>query len=287
MTIETFDNIMNMMGNDIFFLLIYHQGEPYMNKHFFDFVKIAKQNNIYVTSSTNGHYFTDKNINRTIDCGLDSMIISVDGTTQESYQKYRVGGQLDKVLQGTKKLITEKKRRHSRTPNIAFQFLVMKHNEHEIPQIKKMAQQLGVDRLLIKNIEVRSIDEARKWLPRDLKYRRYNFDGNQYIVKGSDKKSCTRPWLSTLINWDGTFVPCCFDKNGKYPMGNINHLADLTDMWKGGSFKDFRTSLLQNRQGIEICKNCNQGFGSFLPARIWKRHTKKRETDSNLIQISS
>lgn len=286
MSLETFQKIIEHMGKDIFFMLIYHQGEPYINKNFFKFVEIAKHNNIYVTTSTNGHYFTDPNITKTLDCGLDSMIISLDGTTQESYEKYRVGGQLERVLDGTARLIAEKKRRKMSTPNVVFQFLVMKHNEKEIPEVKKIADQLGVDRLLIKNIEVRSLSEAQKWLPTKNKFRRYDFDGKKYVVKGIDKKSCTRPWLSTLINWDGTFVPCCFDKNAEHPMGNVHKLSDLNDMWLGNSITDFRTQLLQNRQSIDICRNCNQGLGSFLPSRLWRRRKETNKSNPDLIQIS-
>jgi radical SAM protein with 4Fe4S-binding SPASM domain len=286
MSLQTFEKIIQHMGKDIFFMLIYHQGEPYMNKNFFNFVEIAKQNNIYVTTSTNGHYFTDQNIKKTLDCGLDSMIVSLDGTTQESYEKYRVGGQLERVLDGTAGLIAEKKRLNMQTPNVALQFLVMKHNEHEIPKVKKIAEQLEVDRLLIKNIEVRSLSEARDWLPSDNKFRRYDFDGNKYSVKGNDKKSCTRPWLSTLINWDGTYVPCCFDKNGEYPMGDIHKMSGINEMWLGNEFSNFRTQLLQNRQSIDICRNCNQGFGSFLPSRLWRRKKETKKSGSDLIQIS-
>lgn len=285
MSMETYQKIIDHMGKDIFFMLIYHQGEPYMNKNFFEFVKLAKRNNIYVTTSTNGHYFTDKNIKKTLESGLDSMIVSLDGTTQESYQRYRVGGQLKRVLEGTTNLIAERKRLKMKTPNVALQFLVMKHNEHELAEVKKIAEQLGVDRLLIKNIEVRSLDEAREWLPSDKKFRRYNYDGRNYAVKGIDKNACTRPWLSTLINWDGTFVPCCFDKNGDFPMGDVHKISDVNEMWLGNKFTDFRSRLLQNRKSIDICRNCNQGFGSFLPSRLWKRANDKKK-DSDLVQIS-
>jgi radical SAM protein with 4Fe4S-binding SPASM domain len=274
MTIDTFRSVMEQFGKDIFFLLIYHQGEPYINPHFLNFVKLAKEKNIYVTTSTNGHYFTDENIDMTIDSGLDSMIVSVDGITQESYAKYRVRGKLDKVLDGTRKLMLRKTEKRSRTPNVALQFLVMKHNEHEIPQIKKLAKELGVDRLLIKNIEVHSVEQANEWLPADDIYRRYDFDGNQLVVKGIEKNSCTRPWLSTLVNWDGEIVPCCFDKNGNYPMGNIANGNTLAEIWRGQSFSEFRSKLLKDRQSIDICSNCNQGFGSFLPKRKWQKSKK-------------
>jgi radical SAM protein with 4Fe4S-binding SPASM domain len=276
MTLDTFRALMDQFGDDIFFLLVYHQGEPYINGHFFDFVRAAKAKNIYVTTSTNGHYFTESNIRETIDSGLDSMIVSVDGVSQESYERYRVGGKLQKVLDGTRELMRIKKELRSRTPNVALQFLVMQHNESEIDQIRKIAREIGVDRLLIKNIEVRSEAEAKIWLPENEDYRRYDFDGENLTVKGSGKKSCLRPWTSTLVNWDGTFVPCCFDKNGEYPLGNIHQSANPDEIWQGEALKDFRAQLLRDRRSIDICRNCNQGFGSFLPESLLRRKAKSQ-----------
>ena len=272
MTLDTFQSIMNKFGDDIFFLLIYHQGEPYINPHFLDFVKIAKQNNIYVTTSTNGHYFTPENIKATIESGLDSMIVSIDGITHDTYARYRVRGTLDQVISGTKELMQMRRTLKRRTPNVAIQFLVMKHNEHEIPEIRKLAAEIGVDRLLIKNIEVHNAAEAEEWLPANKSFRRYNFDGENLIVKGAEKKSCTRPWLSTLVNWDGEVVPCCFDKNGDHPMGNIHIQGDAHTIWKGEPFTGFRKQLLDDRRKIDICRNCNQGFGSFLPQKFLKKN---------------
>jgi radical SAM protein with 4Fe4S-binding SPASM domain len=271
MSLDIFKAIIDKMGDDIFFLLLYHQGEPYLNKHFLDFVKLSKSKNIYCTTSTNGHYFSDQNINDTIDSGLDSMIISLDGATQETFGKYRIMGNIEKVIDGTRRFIEIKKERKSKTPLIAAQFLVMKHNEHELPAVKKLSKEMGIDRLLIKNIEVRSIEEAKLWLPVNDKYRRYNFDGNTLKVKNSNKKSCPRPWLSTLINWDGSVVPCCFDKNGDYEMGNINNANELDDIWRSDKFIKFRRQLSTNRKSIDMCRNCNQGFGGFIPEFSLKR----------------
>ena len=265
MSLETFQRILDLLGDDIFFLLLYHQGEPYLNSHFLNFVRLAKQKNIYCTTSTNGHFFDEASINATIDSGLDSMIVSIDGVTQESYERYRINGKLDKVLQGVKKFIEIKRQRKVKHPLIAVQFLVMKHNEHELPAMRMLAKELGVDRLLIKNIEVHSPDEAKEWLPQNEKFRRYDFDGQRLRVKNADKKSCPRPWLSTLINWDGGLVPCCFDKNGEFEMGNIHQVENFDQLWRNEKFLAFRTRLNTDRKSIDMCRNCNQGLGSFIP----------------------
>ncbi len=269
---ETFQQILDKMGRDIFFLLLYHQGEPYLNTHFLELVRMAKAQNIYCTTSSNGHYFDDETIRATIASGLDSMIVSIDGVAQKSYEKYRVRGNLQKVVEGSRRFMEIKKELGKKTPLIAWQFLVMKHNAHEISEIKRLAKEVGVDRLLIKTIEVRSKEEAAEWLPEDEKYRRYKFDGSRLEAKNSDKQSCPRPWLSTLINWDGSMVPCCFDKNGQYEMGNLTEAGDLESLWKGDAFERFRTQLATDRKSIEMCRNCNQGLGSFIsPKGIFKK----------------
>jgi len=265
MSLQTYKNILDKLGADIFFLLLYHQGEPYINRQFLEFVRLAKEKNIYCTTSTNAHFITDEMIHKTIDSGLDSMIVSLDGVTQETYAKYRVKGNIDKVIPTLRRFMEIKKERRSKTPLIALQFLVMKHNEHELPAIRKLARELQVDRLLVKNIEVRNFQEANEWLPSDNKYRRYHLDSSNFEVKNNNKKSCPRPWLSTLINWDGGVVPCCFDKNAEFEMGNINSDNSFAEIWQNQNFRNFRERLTRDRKSIDICRNCNQGFGSFVP----------------------
>lgn len=279
MSLDTFNNIIDKMGDDLFFLLLYHQGEPYINKCFLDFVKQAKSKNIYTTTSTNAHYFSDEVIYATIDSGLDSMIVSLDGVTQDVYEHYRVKGKVDKVLQGTQRFMEIKKQRGAKTPLIALQFLVMKHNEHQLEDVKKLAKEIGVDRLLIKNIEVHNSQEARDWLPLNEKFSRYNFDGQTLTVKGQSRKSCSRVWNSSLINWDGSLVPCCFDKNGDHELGNINSDKSFKQLWWGKAYKAFRKNLVTNRDSIDICRNCNQGLGSFV--FNWNTKKPKAKTTVN------
>lgn len=274
MSLETFGSIMDKMGDDLFFLLLYHQGEPYLNRHFLEFVRLAKEKNIYCTTSSNAHYFSDDIIHATIDSGLDSMIVSLDGVTQNVYEKYRVKGELDKVLHGVRRFMEIKKERRTKTPVIALQFLVMRHNEHQLTAVKKIARELKVDRLLIKNIEVHTVEEAREWLPEDERYRRYEFDGESLKVKNAEKQSCPRPWTSIVINWDGNVVPCCFDKNGEYLMGNINTATSIEKIWTGQPFRQFRQQLASDRKSIPMCRNCNQGMGSFIPAFLTRSKNK-------------
>jgi MoaA/NifB/PqqE/SkfB family radical SAM enzyme len=113
--------------------VFYFQGEPFLNPDFLTMVQYAVSKKIYTATSTNAHYLTDAVAKRTVESGLDRLIISIDGTTQETYQQYRVGGRLDKVLQGAANIVKWKKELKSKTPFVVFQFLVVRHNEHQVP----------------------------------------------------------------------------------------------------------------------------------------------------------
>lgn len=264
MTLELFKQLLDEIGDYVFYLLLYHQGEPYINRNFLAFVEYAKKKAIYCTTSTNGHYLDEENAARTVASGLDSMIISIDGADQTSYETYRVAGNLRRVQEGVRNLVAEKIRQRSRTPYLFLQFLVMKHNEDQIPEMERMAADLGVDRLLKKNIQVETSEEAAIWLPRKESHRRYRYDGKEFTVKRNGKGPCPRPWLTTLVNWDGGVVPCCFDKNGHYGFGKISAKTPYRTIWNNDTHIRFQKAMLNGRDSIDICKNCSQGLGIWV-----------------------
>jgi radical SAM protein with 4Fe4S-binding SPASM domain len=263
MDLSTFQRLIDELGNKIIYVILFQQGEPYINHHFLDFVSYAKARRLYVATSTNAHYFDLETCRRTVESGIDTMIVSVDGAAQESYAKYRVGGNLEKVLDGIRNLVAAKKTARRKTPYIYLQFLIFRHNEHEIPIMEKLARSLGVDRFLKKNAQVETLAEAREWLPREEGYRRYQLNEDNFVVK-SRQGVCPRPWLSTMVNWDGTVVPCCFDKNGKHTTGDMRQSESFVKIWNATDYHNFRQEMLSHRDGIDICKNCNQGLRVFV-----------------------
>src|SRR5215210_305668 len=128
---QTIDDI----HKDILYLIFYFQGEPFLNREFLDMVKYAADKKIYTATSTNAHYLTDEVAKKTVESGLDRLIISIDGTTQDVYKQYRVGGNLNKVIEGAKNIVKWKKELKSKTPFIFFQFLVVKPNEHQVSEV--------------------------------------------------------------------------------------------------------------------------------------------------------
>src|SRR5437868_5715988 len=133
---DLFKKTIDELHKTLIYLIFYFQGEPFLNPKFLDLVAYASSKGIYTATSTNAHYLNDSNAKKTVESGLDRLIISIDGTTQDVYQQYRVGGYLDKVMEGAKNIVKWKKQLRSKTPFIVFQFLVVKPNEHQIEDVK-------------------------------------------------------------------------------------------------------------------------------------------------------
>ena len=241
------------------YLIFYFQGEPYLNPNFLDMVKYASSKKIYTATSTNAHYLNDVNSKKTIESGLDRLIISIDGTTQETYQKYRIGGDLNKVIEGTQNIIKWKKELKSKTPHIIFQFLVVKPNEHQIKDIEQLAKQLGVDEVRLKTAQIYDYKNGNSLIPTIEKYTRYKKQNDgTYIIKNNMVNHCWKLWHSSVITWDGLVVPCCFDKDAKHQLGDLK-TTSFKELWKSTKYKNYRAALLRSRSEIDICKNCTEG----------------------------
>ena len=244
---------------DLIYLIFYFQGEPYINPKFLEMVKYASDKGIYTITSTNGHFLNDENARKTIESGLDRMIISVDGTTQEVYENYRKEGKLETVLQGARNVVKWKKELKSSTPHIIFQFLVVKPNEHQIPEIYKLAKEIGVDEVKLKTAQVYDYEQGNDLIPTIDKYSRYKQkEDGTYMVKNELLNHCWKLWHACVITWDGLVVPCCFDKDATHKLGDLKQLK-FREVWKGDSYQAFRTSLLKGRDQIDICTNCTEG----------------------------
>lgn len=260
MELKLFKTIIKEIYKSLSYLILYFQGEPYLNPAFLEAVRYADDLNIYTSTSTNAHFLTKVNALETVKSGLSRIIISMDGTNQESYEKYRIGGNFEKVIQGTHNLVEAKKQLKINSPYIILQFLVFKHNMHQIPEIKRIAKTLGVDKLELKTAQVYNYEKGSDLIPDDNKFSRYQQNGNDnYKIKNDLLNKCWKMWHSCVMTWDGNIVPCCFDKDAKYTMGNIQEQS-FSEIWNGEKYQDFRSRLFTNRKEIDICRNCTEGL---------------------------
>jgi radical SAM protein with 4Fe4S-binding SPASM domain len=262
---DFFRDTIDQLHKDVFYLIFYFQGEPYLNPAFLDMVKYASGKGMYTATSTNAHYLTDENARKTVESGLDRLIISIDGTTQEVYQQYRVGGKLDKVIEGARNIVKWKKELKSRTPFIFFQFLVVKPNEHQLEEVKQLAKEVGVDQVRFKTAQVYDYEnDPHQLIPTLSKYSRYKKDKEgRTVVKNSLNNHCWRLWHAPVITWDGLVVPCCFDKDAQHQMGDLKGKS-FREVWTDKNYRRFRNDVMKGRANIDICANCSEG------TKVWE-----------------
>ena len=268
-----FRSVIDQLCPELNWLTLYFQGEPYMNPDFFDFITYARSRKIYVSTSTNGHFLDEKRAAETVASGLNRLIISLDGYDQESYQRYRKGGNFDQVTNGISLLVNEKRKQKAAGPTLTLQCLVLRSNEHHLREIRELGHRLGVDRVVFKSAQFNDFASGNPLMPETLKYSRYlpvkhsfnknNPESNQYEqcspqtfrVRNPLPDRCFRMWSSCVITWDGKVLPCCYDKDADHVMGDL-HDDSMMNIWQSDRYQSFRKRIFTARRAVRMCTNC-------------------------------
>lgn len=238
----TFRKVVDDVEHHALLLILWGWGEPFVCPSIFEMIDYAHQKGIRLASSTNGHLFTKRDhAEGVVRSGLDALIMSLSGTTQDAYERFR-NGKLDSALAGTREIVAAKRRLGSRTPHVQMSFIVTDYSEEQIPEIKKLARDLGVDGVSLKKMNTASVkprtgpDEA---LPNDEQYRRFAYtDGDDGRVRVTDNP-CKALWQSSTVRWDGRVNPCAYDFDGEYELGDVTE-ASFGEVWKGPRYREMR-----------------------------------------------
>lgn len=256
---DDFKQLIDQIKSTGFYVQLFFQGEPFLNKQISQMIQYAQSNKIYVSISTNGHFINENNIDIVLDNAPDKLIYSVDGLDEVTYQNYRIGGTFKQADESLKTLVRRRNERKLKKPFIEFQFIVMKQNEHLIDEVIKYGKDVGVDKVVFKSMQISSYENALKFIPNNKKFSRYVIDKESFKIKNRMKDHCFALWRTSVITWDGKVVPCCFDKDAEYNLGVLNGKS-FFEIWKSKEYQNFRQRILDNRKGINICNNCTEGL---------------------------
>lgn len=250
-----FSRILDECASTLFTIQFFFQGEPLLCKHLPELINMAKNKNIYTIVSTNGVLLTEYAA-ALIQSRVDKIIVSIDGLSQESYSQYRVGGDLDEVLQGLKLLAEEKKRQKSRTV-IEWQCLMLRSNQHEWDDIRHNYRRLGADRLTMKTAQFYDFEHGNLLMP-DERFSRYKLlEDGTYRRKKNYRNRCIRLWQGAVVDARGNILPCCFDKDRIHSYGNLSS-GSLLQIWHSKKADSFRQQILSDRRCVGICQNCTE-----------------------------
>ena len=213
--LENFKKLIDQMKDYVLHLSLQNWGEATLVKELPEMIKYASDNKIFTRLSTNFSVKYDNDfLDKLIKSGLGILVIDLDGTDQATYEKYRINGDLELVLENTRKAVKIKKDNSLKFPRIQTRMLIMKHNEHQIEQFRKISKELKVDEMEVGNIQMNP-NTAKQWLPKN-----QEFVYDTYI-KERKVTPCHWPWSGMTINWDGGVSPCCIVDDEKSDFGDI------------------------------------------------------------------
>lgn len=261
MPFEEFKKVIDEVGQWLYKVRFYSWGEPLLHKDIYRMISYCNLKNIGTETSTNFYQLGPRDINELIDSGLEYLVISMDGASESTYLKYRIGGDFKRVLNNIQTLIKEKNKKKSLSPTVEIQFLVMKHNEHEIGDIKKLAKELGVDYLRIAPVTLNTKEpkQVKKWLPVNEKWSRYYYRTLEDKIY-KKRKRCQWLWRSAVINWDSTISPCCVFEGPKTDLGSLKKETFLknwnNDLYQASrrTFNNKKNNSLRTRTICTACK---------------------------------
>ena len=261
-----FRKTVDELADYLLLILFWDWGEPFLNPNVYEMIRYARSRGIRVMSSTNGHIFASKDhAQNVVKSGLDVLVFSVDGITQETYQHYRNEGRLESVIEGIRKVVAEKKSLKSKTPLVNFRFIVMKHNEGEIPHLKEFARSLEVDALTLRkfyaipNRREERMEAKRELMPSQAKFQLPEHSPEDQRPIRIARNPCKTLWNCPTIHWDGTVCSCFADFNEERPLGFLGQQR-FKEIWNGQAFRNLRRDFRKAWQELPLCRECSSGF---------------------------
>jgi radical SAM protein with 4Fe4S-binding SPASM domain len=269
MDFNLFRLVFDQLKNSLVEVDMFNWGEPLLNKDLTKMIRYAKGVNktVNIITSTNLNIDNNNLLLELLGSGIDKIIVSCDGAAKESYSKYRVGGDFDLVMKNLR-FLSEKNKKADNRVSVVWNFIVFKHNEHEVKDAREMAVRMGVpiniglmrtslkDEILKPHNE--SIKKDREFIPDNPLYSAYDKSG---LVTRKILKTCKKPWNMISVNSSGIVFPCCAVYEDAHGFGDVKK-ESIKNIWNNGKFVSARREILnKNLPESTICGACrNNGF---------------------------
>ncbi len=265
LSLENFKKIIDELGKYLIYIDLYNWGEPFLNPDIFKMISYASGKKIQTNISSNLNHFNELMAEEVIRSGLTNLIVSLDGASQETVEKYQRGSNFDRVMENIKFIIQKKKELKEKNPFIIWRFIVFHHNEHELGKAHKMAKDLGVDKIefLPPKIDLgggpekikEKIKANKNLLPQNEKYNLY--DLKTFELKNKNRV-CHWPWELVSINPDGSVAPCCVFYDLNTCFDNFFQ-SPFSKIWNGKKYRLSRKIIkerIKNNKEV-ICGPCS------------------------------
>lgn len=253
MSFNSFRIIMEKIRPYVKYLYLYSWGEPMLNKDMLAMIRYAStvtRTNI----STNGLILTEETAEALITSGIGDIIVSMDGVTQDVYQKYRIGGDVSKAKHSLE-MLQRFNIKHGRKVNIIPQFIVFRHNQDEMRAFHDFCVRMDLTPgFKAPYIRTRESGLAYSSYPQFI---RPHFPDIASLRAAMTE--CLDPRQVFTVLMDGSVVICCNDFRNETCFGNIFE-KDVVDIWHSDSYVTFRRDILTGRAPDFCINHCMSYF---------------------------
>lgn len=263
MTLAQFETIIEKIRPYAVEVILHNWGEPFLNPDILPIIRHARANGIGTTLSSNLNlvHRGERFLEDVVDSGLEHLTVSIDGTTQEVYEQYRKGGNLERVLANLRYLLAHRNRLGRREPVVEWQYLVMKHNDHQMEAARQLAKDIGVDRIRFTGAglpfkEMHNASLASQWISDLPTYRGYSPQG--FAERGYlyDEK-CFYLYRAMTVNPQGEVSPCCAVYEQSADFGNLL-TSDLEEVWNNAHYRSSRALFSRKAADTDVQTICHR-----------------------------
>ncbi|WP_218824291.1 radical SAM protein [Pontibacter ummariensis] len=292
-----FDDFVKLIGEfpEIQELHLQGLGEPMMHPQLFEMVAFAAKRGIKVSTNSNMTLFSQRRAEHCVTSGLDSLHVSVDGATAETFENIRVGGKFERVISNVEILKKAKEKLKSETPHLRLIYVLMRQNLHELPDFVRLAEKLNVHEIFAQHLchdfqestlpehysPMRDFVNEQTLLHEAVERVQHFFDEARALaqehkvslrlpaVRPSERtttargrKRCSWPWDGMYFSYDGQSMPCCMISTpDRFSFGSAVKQG-ARQLWEGERYESFRQSL-DSEEPPEICRSCAIYQGRF------------------------
>ena len=254
---ELFGRLFDAVGPYLLSASLWAWGEPLLHPELWRILRTATQYPVATILSTNGQNLDNESV---VEALLDHppvyLIVALDGITDEVNARFRVGARLAPALAGVRRLAEGKRQRRQALPVLHLRFMVMRHNEHQLPAVPSFAAEHGFELLTFRTLNIVEGDESvhRDIVPTQEKYQAYRYAGGKRIERNDFV--CLHPFWFPTVFADGTVVACEQDHSGDLPLGRVSAGTPFADVWNGALARDVRRRVRSDRRSLAFCRHC-------------------------------
>ncbi|HAC34674.1 MAG TPA: hypothetical protein DCF45_09180 [Gammaproteobacteria bacterium] len=262
MSWQDFTNAIDQAAPWAFKVNLFNWGESLLHENIVEMIEYSRSKNLSTTLSTNlSLKLEEEKIEKLLHSGLDYLCLSIDGASQETYETYRKKGDLSLVLENIKHLVRIRDRLGLKTPVIEWQFIPMKHNEHEINVARELAESLGVDQFRCIPVGVPFDAPNRQeleveWFPTTRSNNQ--IAGEEISSNEQAESSCYFLYRYLVVNPDAGVSPCCVVSGESNDFGSLR-IEPLDNLVNNTPFRSARA--LFNKRGKPqcptVCETCD------------------------------